>query len=514
MTPGAPPEIEAAAQQLTPYQIRWITNRYPRKLCVKSRRIGGTYMAALDGAWRAAGYDPCLGLLRPETGERVNIVSASFNQAKEFLNYCAKHLRQLEELPEDVERVIPIAQEHGLPITPGVLLAMVSALHPRPKAHAEHVFVPRNKKIKNMRNGSIIDGEPLVDRIYLTNGVMIIAFAANPRTIRGFEGHVILDEFGVMPFADRIWAAAASLADENLGMRSGYTLSVLGTPCGDSNMFAKLAITGAGQSFSRHRITIFDAHAQGHPLNPEKVRGRYIGTPEIFEQEYNCAFLSDATQYIDMRELQECLYATTPEGLLEYQQVLDVHRHGMLQTSGLDVAVAERGDRSVLVRNQLLGKVRWMTPTIRRGRGVSFETQKFWVKEEFRDKVWRVAVDGTGLGYEMAQELSRPSEFGSAVLHVRFNPQVKEAMATRAKQWFQLRRQRIPDDQDLIRSFLNLHRTINAAGTRFLYDTKHEESGHGDEAWALMLAQHAETFEGGPFETKRAHASRRAGVTS
>ena len=99
---------------------------------------------------------------------------------------------------------------------------------------AGNIFAPRRKRLGGQfKLSTVLDGEPTAEQIRLVGGVSIRAFAANPRTFRGFEGHVILDEGGVMPFFDRIWAAAAPIITRTPGAPQGYTVSVIGTPCGD-----------------------------------------------------------------------------------------------------------------------------------------------------------------------------------------------------------------------------------------------------------------------------------------
>jgi len=511
MTTELPQEV-ARVKRLLPFQVRWLVDRNRLKLAVKSRRVGGSYMASLDGAWKAAGYDICAGVLDPHKGEPVNIVSASFRQAKEFLELCVRHLRTLEDLPDDIDRVLPIARREGLPLTPEVLIAMVSALDPRPAAHAGNIFAPRRKRLGGQfKLSTVLDGEPTAEQIRLVGGVSIRAFAANPRTFRGFEGHVILDEGGVMPFFDRIWAAAAPIITRTPGAPQGYTVSVIGTPCGDGNKFYRLAMTDEGKAFSRHRISIYDAISQGHPMTLEEAHDE-VGHGEIFEQEYNCAFLSAANQYLGLTLLDSCtFYPDDPTLGWQYRQHVSLHRQHKLITStgGLDVANAERGDKSALVLNDHIVDRYWCDPAIRRGRGIPFKDQEQWVDDAFQQGCWKVAIDATGMGRAPAESLCSAEKHGDSVMAVYFNSRVKEVMATRAKQWFEQKKQMIPDDDGLRRGLLNLHRTIGKGGNRLLFDTKRdEEGGHGDEAWALMLSQHAADVGGKGGSVEREFRSR------
>lgn len=476
-----PPQLTAAAAILKPYQVRWLLDRSPLKLLVKARRVGGTYMVTLSSGWRAVGYDLLTGTFDLSKGQPVNFVSASERQAKEMIKEVEQHLRLLEEIPEDVERAIPLAQKHGLPLTPEVLLAMAAELAGQ-RPNAGHVHVRRRRK---MEPSSLISGIS-AERIELVNGVEITAFAANPRTVRGFKGHVILDEFGAMPFSQKIWEAASPLADSNLANEEGYTLEVIGTPLGDDNMFYQLAKTDAGKAFSRHRLDIFQAKAQGFPVNIEKVRAR-CGLNEVFDQEYCCSFLSAHSRYLPVELIDNAIYAE-PEVLLD-----QIHRVNWTATAGLDVANSEHGDPSALLRNYKLADVYWASPHITAARGVTFPTQEAWVEAELHAGVWKVAVDRGGLGRDMAQRLEARHQ--GRVMGVDFTNQNKEIMATRCKRLFEQGKQRIPGDQDLRRDLLNLRREITVASNR-RFDVSRDKSGHGDRAWALMLSQHA--AEAGP----------------
>lgn len=502
-----PALVRKASKQFVRYQIRWITDKNKLKQMVKARRIGGSEAAAFSGAAKAIGYDLCTGTLDPRRGDNVNIVSAGRAQARKMLERCVNYILEIEKLPEDVDQAIALAERHGLPMTPEVITAICSELRGR-RPNAGHILTRVRR-----RGGTegLIIGDPSADCVRLAAGVSGLvemrAFAANHRTSRGFEGHVILDEFGVMPYQKEMWAAVQSIADPNLGNPEGYTLEIIGTPCGDDNMHFELAMTDAGKEFSRHRIDIYDAMRDGFPeVNIEKKKAE-CGLPEIFEQEYCCAFISAAARYIDPKMLDQATYFSEND-------ILKALKHGHTATSGLDVANADRGpksDKSALVRNSLVNdKVYWMHPEVKGGIGVSFPMQEQWVREELEDDdVWCVGVDATGMGRDMAQRLVE--EFGDSVMAVNFEPRVKEVMATRCKRLLQVGRQRIPDNAELRRGLLNLHRVIGKKSGKILFEMKRgREGGHGDEAWALMLSQHVAEVAGGPYRPEKRFRSRAA----
>jgi phage FluMu gp28-like protein len=509
-----PGKIKKASLAFVEYQRRWLADKSRLKIMVKSRRIGGSEVATFSGACKAVGYDVCTGILDPSQGATVNIISASHRQARDMLRRCAEHVQRWDRLPDDIDRAIAIAKRNNLPLTPEVIEAICDELKGIP-ANAGYVVSKTKRKKVTANQDDLIWGDPSADRVRLANGAELRAFAANPRTIRSFEGHVILDEFGVMPYAAQIWAAAKPVSMATLGYPQGFTIEVIGTPCGDDTMFFELSMTDAGKRFSRHRVDIYRAVRDGFPLEgvgPDATEADRMaaiegirvecGLQEIFDEEYCCNFNSSSSRYIPREIIDKATY--------RQPQLRDEKlRHHFTATSGLDVAESSRtgADPCALVRNYKIngrqGRAEdytyWMDDHVQTGRGVSFATQEEWVNQEFQSGgVHRAAVDATGIGRDLAKRLV--AKFGSQVLAVNFDMTSKEIMATRCKWLFEAGRQRIPDNAELIRGLLNLHRIIARDGVKPVFQMKRDknkEGGHGDTAWALMLAQHAAEQLGG-----------------
>jgi phage FluMu gp28-like protein len=291
-------------------------------------------------------------------------------------------------------------------------------------------------------------------------------------------------------------------------------------------MFFELSMTDAGKRFSRHRVDIYRAVRDGFPLEgvgPDATEADRMaaiegirvecGLQEIFDEEYCCNFNSSSSRYIPREIIDKAIYRKHE---LQHEMI----PRNYTATSGLDVAESSRAgaDPCALVRNYKIMKWRnvpddykyWMDENVQTGRGVSFETQAEWVNQEFvSGGVHRAAVDATGIGRDLAQRLVR--KFGDQVLAVDFTMASKEIMATRCKWLFEAGRQRIPDNAELIRGLLNLHRIIARDGVKPVFQMKRDknkEGGHGDTAWALMLAQHAAEQLGGIAPQQSGWASR------
>lgn len=529
-----PPRVQKASRQWTRYQRRWFADKCKLKQMVKARRVGGSAAAAANGAYKAIGYDVFTGRLDLSRGENVNIVSAGHSQARKMLSRCVDEIREAGKIPQDIDQAMSLARKYGLEPTLEVIIAICEELR-QTRPNAGYIVVPTKRQVK--RGDDIVLAES-ADIVRLACGsgrepVEIRAFAANPRTIRSFEGHVILDEFGVMPFARQIWAAAAPVAQATLGYLAGYSIEIIGTPCGDDNMHFDIAMTDAGKRFSRHKVDIYTAVRDGFPIKKDDGSDGTIedlkeecGLLEMFEQEYNCVFLSASTRYITAEMLKDALYDATNTRILK--DMLD--KEPWSATAGLDVANSDKptADPCALVRNYLIGEhesaaerrgrkgkqVYWLDGDIKGGRGISFATQEMWLAADLESGggvCYRAGIDRNGLGRDLAERLVK--RFGDAILPVDFTPADKEIMATRCKLLFENGRQKIPYHQELQRGLLNLHRIVSADGSKTRYDIKRttKQGGHGDEAWAMMLSQHAAEMGGLPFVPRKGFMSRAIG---
>lgn len=411
---------------IAPYQQRILTDPSRLLALVKSRRIGGTWIVALREAMRSLGFGiRADGKIERSAsrGSDQHIVSASQEQAMKHLDDVRTHLLALTAGSD----VAKIAKDTALAIT-------------------------------------------------LSDGVVITAHAANPRTIRGGGGDVTLDEFGVMPFADKVWAAASPIRKATWGHTTGFELRVLGTPDGDVNKFARLFNSEDGQLFSKHKVSIYDAKAEGFPIDIEETRLE-IGDPDMFEQEYNCAFLSASSRYIPASLYDGAMYfaGDAPK---------DACDDGY---AGYDVARKTGGDKSACVELERIGDVLWVT-RIRAEKGVAWDDQEAWVADVLTRRR-RIAIDVSGLGQQFGERLTNRFH-SSRVEGVEFTNRSKEELATGLKLAFERGRLRVPDSLDLRRDVLALRREVTAAGnTRF--DAERNQHGHGDLAWALALAVHA-----------------------
>lgn len=495
-------QVEPRQHILTAYQANYVLDDSPLTNLVKSRRIGGTYAATLKVAWRAAGFDPRTNGFDPtRPGDNEYLTSPTIAQSKEMLQEVMRHLELLEQLHAVPGQMRPYAENAGVRTSPMVLSALAkTAVHRGLLPNAEELIAGAQMlRIDPKRRTGLIK-HASSRQIVLTNGRVIEVKAANERTFRSIGGNVTGDEWGQVPYADKLYAnGIRPVAASNLGRRKRYKVGFLGTAWGDANHFYRLARTEEGRLWSRHEITIYDAVRAKFPIDPEVERAE-VGDEEAFLQEYCCEFLSATARYIPDTLLDDAAYDPSEP---EYESELERAKTGKApRFGGLDVARSIHGDLSALALVVKIGDVYWLLPEMWADRNVPFTAQKERVRGELQAGARRVAIDSHGLGNNMAEDLQR--EYGES--RIELVPMVapnKEDLATRLKRLLSQKRLRLPTGERLLRrEIMALKRDTTAAGnTRFDIE-RTRKGGHGDRAWALMLALHAAENAPAPYEPR------------
>jgi phage FluMu gp28-like protein len=416
------------------YQKRWLADESRQRAVVKARRIGFSEVVAFQNSCRAVGVDLIKGTTHKPVSQ--NLVSAGQEQAKVLLQRHVKHLTAL-----------------GLGTTAGDII------------QRQDVF-----------------------SITLKNGESLSSYSSNPKTIRGGEGDVTLDEFAQTPRPKEVWAAASPLADSTLGNPEGYRVNVIFTPEGDDNMAYEIARGKLRDSFSLHEVNIYDAVKDGFPIDIEEKR-RLMGDPDLFSQEYECNFLAAAMRYISAKTYDQAVYHREdwkPEGTA-------------LHVAGMDVGRTKHA--SAIVRGERLGDTTWHHSTEVEV-GMDWDSQEGWVDGHL-DRVQRMAVDATSIGSQFAERMT--NRWPGRVEPVNFNLKSKEELATGLKLALERGRFRPrADDTDLRRDILALKRIVTPMGN-ITYDAPVDKRGHADRAWAAALMIYAAGGAARGMEPPRAY---------
>lgn len=413
---------------LLPYQKKFIADTSALRIWNKSRQIGASFTFALDGS---------LDVIKRK---RLKIyLSRGQRQSNELGHKAKEHMEALALIERSAS---------GATLTtelPGGLFEGVEITQ-------TNIDIP-------------------------STGSRMIFLPANPDTARGYSGDVYLDEFAFHKNAKAIYAAAYP------SITRGYGISIGSTPFGESGMFYDLCEKESG--YSKHRTTIYDAVEQGLARSVGLGDEAFIkmlrdGCPDddIWQQEYCCQFLSDATSFIPWDLIMN---AESIDASAELPQFF-VPR-GQLYLGG---DIGRRKDLTVFILLEKIGDVFWVRAIIRM-RAKSFAEQRHVIEGLMSSlPIRRLCQDASGLGMQLAEELV--TKFGtSRVEPIEFNMAVKEDMAVRTRRNFEQMTIRTPEDRNL-RSAIHAIRRIPTVSGHFRFDAERSEAGHADEFWALALA--------------------------
>jgi phage FluMu gp28-like protein len=426
----------AARVNLYPYQKAWITDESRFKFFVKGRQTGLSFGTSFRHVRK-----------RVKTKATTVWVSASQRQSKEAIEYVQLHSRAVRQIFDYEQIEFPGTDDKAEQVT------------------------------------------------FRHNGARIVALPANPDTMRGYSGDVVLDEFAFHRDPYKIWRAAMAIASR------GYQVEVISTPNGQRGKYWDVArecgVPADGMVeraqwthgvWSVHHLTIQEAVKQGCPIDIEAMHAA-AGDEDTWLQEYGCVFLADAENYIPM----ELIIAAESDGA-SLELPLGFIPLGELYL-GWDIG--RKKDRTVVWLLERLGDVLWTRTVI------------VLVRTPFREQfelidslicprspkagdpgtpwpgVHRACGDATGIGAQIGEDLVR--KYGAKVEAVEFNIANKEAMATATKRRFEDRTVRIPAANH-IRFACNAVKRFTSPTGHFRFDAERTEQGHADEFWALALA--------------------------
>lgn len=305
------------------------------------------------------------------------------------------------------------------------------------------------------------------------NGSKIIALPSKPETVRGFTGDVIMDEVAFFDKGFEVYQAVFPTITRN----PRYKLIAISTPRTKKDLFYHLWHTASEdpQHWFRYKLNIYDAVRKGLKIDPEELKAG-IKNELAWRAEYLCEFIDDDEVLLPYEVIQAC----------EEENIIIDDLRLLKGEVFIGVDIGRRRDLTVIAILEKLGSVLYLRRLEIMER-VPFREQ-FQVLDHLASFARRIAVDETGLGMQMAEELQR--RWGELkVQRVYFTAKVKEELAERLKALFLDKLIRIPPDNALREDLHSVKRLVTEAGN-IRYEGRTEE-GHADRFWALALAVYA-----------------------
>lgn len=319
----------------------------------------------------------------------------------------------------------------------------------------------------------------------LPNRVRVIALPANPDTVRGFTGDVLLDEFAMHRHDREIWAAMFPTV-----LRSGGEMDIASTPKGCDNLFCRLR---DNPRFAHSTVTLPQAIAAGLDADEDELRAA-MDDEILFRQEFLCEFLAEDHVLLTYAQIAAC-----EDPALD--KALDLQRlAGGEHYVGVDIG--RRRDLTVIWVFRRDGDD-LVTEGVVELAAAPFRTQWDVLRRVLeRPGVRAACIDATGLGMQLAE--TAEETFGpQRVEALTMTAALKARLAAALRRRVEDRTLRIPADEAVRNDWHSISRSVTAAGQLRL-DAARSGGGHGDRFWAAALAVHAaESARCGPIEMLR-----------
>lgn len=422
-----------------PYQVAWLEDSSPIKLCEKSRRIGMTYVQAFEDVLEVGVqglYD-------------VWFSSNNETNAREYIDYCKKFSKVL------------------------------------------------NLVIK------VTDGEEILDDsdanifvIHFKNGKRITGLSSSPNQLHGKGGKIVLDEFARRDNELEVWEAASPAA-----LVWGYPIRIISTHRGKQSVFYSFIkrLERGELTWSHHKTTFEQAVRQGladkslrkkcnkadQDAYISKIRDS-VGDSSIWAQQFMCLPQDENETFLSYPLLESVARAE----LVPFGELLNCKE----LYGGLDVGRVT--NFSLLWLSEKVTSSLYVTRYIYAIQGEEFPKQDRKISEILfaLPNLRRICIDKTGMGVGLTDYLQE--KFGTSRIEgVNFTAMSKEVMAFRLKKQMEDQSFMIPADRAIYDDFQLVKQTITASGNiRLTAGTKNDS--HADYFWGAALSLEAGSEDG------------------
>ena len=307
------------------------------------------------------------------------------------------------------------------------------------------------------------------------NGSRIIAVPSKPETVRGFTGDVIMDEASFFDKGHEVYQAVFP----TITRRKEYKLIAISTPRSKKDIFYFLWETAKDDPlWYRMKLTIYDAVAKGLKIDPEELK-RGIKNERAWKTEYLCEFLDEDEVLLPYQVIQSC----------EEENIIVDDLRKLEGDIYVGIDIARRHDLTVISILEKLSNTLYLRK-LEILQNLPFSEQ-FKIIDHISAFARKVAIDETGIGMQMAEELEK--KWGDKIIRLYFTNKIKEELAERLKVAFQDKVIKIPADNDLREDLHSVKRTITDAGN-VRYEGNTQDS-HADRFWSIALAVYASSQE-------------------
>lgn len=410
----------------------------------KGRRIGLTWAVAADAVTMAAASARA-------GGSNVFYVSYTIDITREFIDTCAMWARAFMNIDAQVGEFMFDDED---PDAPG-----------------------ETKHIKGFR-------------IEFASGFVIQALSSRPRSIRGRQGLVIIDEAAFCDKLEELLKSALAL------IIWGARIVVISTHDGVDNSFNQLIddVKSGKRKGSHIKITFDDAIADGLY---ERVRlcGKHNGMEkqewidsvysfygENGDEELRCIPKSGAGCFIP------------PELVIAAQHQdagkPELYEHGPC-VAGRDIAAGRDGDVASLVVCEFVGSILW-TRECRGGRDLGILEQDEIFNGQFeRYSIMQYGIDQTGMGEgEVARAKVR---YAGRIAGLIFTPQVRLMLAMAVKRRLENGTARLPNTPEVRADFRGVKKSKGTGDAVRIITVKSGTTAadgavHPDMFWSFALA--------------------------
>ncbi|MDQ1196526.1 hypothetical protein [Agrobacterium sp. SORGH_AS 787] len=460
------------------------TSAYNLVVTDKSRRVGATWGVGADAVLTA-------GLARSEGGMDVLYLGYNLDMAREFIDTCGMWAKAFAPACSEVQ---------------------------------EFMFTEQGDKGEEKAIKAF--------RITFASGFEIVALSSKPRSLRGRQGYVILDEFAFHDDAEELLKAAMAL------LIWGGKVLVISTHNGVDNPFNQLIedIRAGKRPGKVVRVTFDDALnyglyqrvclKTGKEWSPEGEAAWRAGIYKTYgagaDEELRCIPSQSSGSYLPrtlitarMKKHIPVIRWKSPPGFVDWpadlrkSEIEDICAEKLkpllddlnpLWRSGFGQDFGRSGDLSVIHPFQVRPDLSLATPFVLELRDVPFESQKeivFYIRSRL-PRFFHAALDATGNGAFLA-EACRQKFGASFVSEIKLSSSWYILNMPKLKAGFEDDKFELPFDDDILADYRGIAMVKGIAKVPDDARTMGADGfpRHGDAAIAGALAVFASEQDGG-----------------